>query len=252
VAGVLDEALTTVFRAPVYLRAAGRTDAGVHATGQVTHVDVPVDAVPNAYPRSPRVGEPEFLPLLRRLGRFLPTDVRVLDIVRAPTGFDARFSALRRHYVYRLSTAPYGVEPHRARYVTAWPRALDLDAMVAASRDLLGLHDFAAFCRHRDGATTIRDLQRLDWSREGDLITAHVTADAFCWSMVRSLVGALLAVGEGRRPESWCGELLSATDRSSDFAAAPAHGLTLIGVDYPPDEQLAARNVITRDLRTRD
>jgi len=252
VAGVLDAALTTVFRTPVHLRAAGRTDAGVHATGQVTHIDVPVDAVPNAYPRSPRAGEPEFLPLLRRLGRFLPTDVRVLDIVRAPAGFDARFSALRRHYVYRLSTAPYGVEPHRARYVTAWPRALDLHAMVAASRDLLGLHDFAAFCRHRDGATTIRDLQRLDWSRDGDLMTAHVTADAFCWSMVRSLVGALLTVGEGRRPESWCGELLSATDRSSDFAAAPAHGLTLIGVDYPPDDQLAARNVITRDLRTRN
>jgi len=250
VAGVLDEALTTVFRTPVRLRAAGRTDAGVHATGQVAHVDVPADALPNAYPRSPRAGEAEFLALLRRLGRFLPTDVRVLGIARAPAGFDARFSALRRHYVYRLSTAPYGVEPHQARFVTAWPRALDLDAMTAASRDLLGLHDFAAFCRQRDGATTIRDLQRLDWSRDGDLITAHVSADAFCWSMVRSLVGALLAVGERRRPPSWCGELLSATDRSSDYAAAPAHGLTLIGVDYPPDDQLAARNLITRDLRT--
>ena len=232
------------------LRAAGRTDTGVHATAQVAHVDVPVDALPNAYPRSPRAGEAEFLPLLRRLGRFLPTDVRVLDIARAPAGFDARFSALRRHYVYRLSTAPYGVEPQQARYVTAWPRALDLDAMVAASRDLLGLHDFAAFCRQRDGATTIRDLQRLDWSRDGDLITAHVTADAFCWSMVRSLVGALLAVGEHRRPVSWCRQLLAATDRSSDFAAAPAHGLTLIGVDYPPDDELAARILITRDLRT--
>ncbi|MGO9381744.1 MAG: tRNA pseudouridine(38-40) synthase TruA [Mycobacterium sp.] len=250
VAGVLDEALTTVFRTPVRLRAAGRTDAGVHATGQVADVDVPADALPNAYPRSPRAGEAEFLALLRRLGRFLPTDVRVLGIARAPAGFDARFSALRRHYVYRLSTAPYGVEPHQARFVTAWPRALDLDAMTAASRDLLGLHDFAAFCRQRDGATTIRDLQRLDWSRDGDLITAHVSADAFCWSMVRSLVGALLAVGERRRPPSWCGELLSATDRSSDYAAAPAHGLTLIGVDYPPDDQLAARNLITRDLRT--
>jgi tRNA pseudouridine38-40 synthase len=250
VAGVLDEALTTVFRTPVRLRAAGRTDAGVHATGQVAHVDVPADALPNAYPRSPRAGEAEFLALLRRLGRFLPTDVRVLGIARAPAGFDARFSALRRHYVYRLSTAPYGVEPHQARYVTAWPRALDLDAMAAASRDLLGLHDFAAFCRQRDGGTTIRDLQRLDWSRDGDLITAHVSADAFCWSMVRSLVGALLAVGERRRPPSWCAELLSATDRSSDYAAAPAHGLTLIGVDYPPDDQLAARNLITRDLRT--
>ncbi len=250
VAGVLDEALTTVFRMPVRLRAAARTDTGVHAIGQVAHVDVPVDALPNAYPRSPRVGEPEFLPLVRRLGRFLPTDVRVLDIARAPAGFDARFSALRRHYVYRLSTAPYGVEPQQARYVTAWPRALDLDAMAAASRDLVGLHDFAAFCRHRDNATTIRDLQRLDWSRDGDLITAHVTADAFCWSMVRSLVGALLAIGEHRRPVSWCRDLLTATDRSSDFAAAPAHGLTLIGVDYPPDDELAARILITRDLRT--
>lgn len=251
VAGVLDEALTTVFRTPVRLRAAGRTDTGVHATGQVAHVDVPDDALPNAYPRAPRAGEPEFLPLLRRLGRFLPTDVRVLRITRAPAGFDARFSALRRHYAYRLSTAPYGVEPQQARYVTAWPRALDLDAMSAASRELLGLHDFAAFCRQRDGATTIRDLQRLDWSREGELITAHVTADAFCWSMVRSLIGALLAVGEHRRPVTWCRDLLTATDRSSDFAAAPAHGLTLIGVDYPPDDELAARILITRDLRTR-
>lgn len=250
VAGVLDEALTTVFRTPVRLRAAGRTDAGVHATGQVAHVDVRIDALPNAYPRSSRAGEAEFLPLVRRLGRFLPPDVRVLNIHRAPDDFDARFSALRRHYEYRLSTAPYGVEPQQARYVTAWPRALDLDAMVAASRDLLGLHDFAAFCRQRDGATTIRHLQRFDWSRDGDSITAHVTADAFCWSMVRSLVGALLAVGEHRRPVSWCRDLLSATDRSSDFAAAPAHGLTLIGVDYPPNDQLAARILITRDLRT--
>lgn len=233
------------------LRAAGRTDAGVHATGQVAHADVPLVAMPNAYPRSPHVGEPEFVPLLRRLGRFLPTDVRVLDIARAPAGFDARFSALRRHYVYRLSTAPYGADPLQARFVTAWPRALDVDAMTTASRDLLGLHDFAAFCRHRENATTIRDLQRLEWSRDGDLITVHVTADAFCWSMVRSLVGALLAVGEHRRPVSWCRELLTATERSSDFAAAPAHGLALIGVDYPPDDQLSARNLITRDLRTR-
>jgi tRNA pseudouridine38-40 synthase len=251
VAGILDEALTTVFRTPVHLRAAGRTDAGVHATGQVAHADVPVDAVTHVYSRSPRAGDPEFLPLLRRLGRFLPNDVRVTEILRAATGFDARFSALRRHYVYRLSTAPFGALPQQARYLTAWPRDLDLDAMNAASRDLLGLHDFAAFCRHREGATTIRELQRLDWSRDGDLVTAHVSADAFCWSMVRSLVGALLAVGEHRRDVSWCGELLAAGERSSDFAAAPAHGLTLVGVDYPPDDQLAARNLITRDLRTR-
>ena len=246
VAGVLDEALTTVFRAPVRLRAAGRTDAGVHATGQVAHADVPVESVANARGRSPRDGDPQFMPLVRRLGRFLPADVRVTKIARAPEGFDARFSALRRHYVYRLSSAPYGVLPHLARYVTAWPRPLNLDSMNTASRDLLGLHDFAAFCRRRDGATTVR----LDWSLQGDLITAHVSADAFCWSMVRSLVGALLAVGEDRRPVSWCGDVLAAAVRCSDYAAAPAHGLTLVGVDYPPDDQLPARNLLTRDMRS--
>ena len=252
VAGVLDDALSTVFRVPLQLRAAGRTDAGVHATGQVTHVDVPADALTNAYPRTRREGDSEFLPLVRRLARFLPADVRVLDINRAAAGFDARFSALRRHYIYRLSTAPYGVEPQEARYVTAWPRTLDVDAMSVASRELLGLRDFAAFCRHREGATTIRDLQRLDWSRDGDRVTAYVSADAFCWSMVRSLVGALLAVGEHRRDAGWCAELLTSTQRSSDFAAAPPHGLTLVGVDYPPDDQLEARTKVTRELRVVD
>lgn len=248
---MLDEALTTVFRAPVRARAAGRTDTGVHAAGQVAHVDVPTEALPRAYSRTARPEDPEFGPLVRRLARFLPADVRVLDITRAPAGFDARFSALRRHYVYRLSTAPYGVVPQQARFVTAWPRALDLDAMTDASRELLGLHDFAAFCRHREGATTIRELQRLDWTRDGDLVIAQVSADAFCWSMVRSLVGALLAVGEHRRDPQWCRELLSATARSSDFAAAPPQGLTLLRVDYPPDDQLASRTTITRDLRRR-
>ncbi|HZA08701.1 tRNA pseudouridine(38-40) synthase TruA [Mycobacterium sp.] len=250
VAGTLIDALSTVFRVPVQLFAAGRTDTGVHATGQVAHVDIPAEALRYGYPRSRRPREHEFLPLVRRLARFLPPDVRVYDITRAPAGFDARFSALRRHYLYRLSTAPYGVEPQQARYVTAWPRPLDVDAMAAASRDLVGLHDFAAFCRSRDRATTIRDLQRLDFRRDGDVVTAHVTADAFCWSMVRSLMGALLAVGDGRRSPQWCAGLLKLTQRSSDFAAAPARGLTLIGVDYPPDDQLAARIAVTRDLRS--
>ncbi|MFI5509350.1 tRNA pseudouridine(38-40) synthase TruA [Mycobacterium sp. NPDC051804] len=252
VAGVLDDALSTVFRTPVQLRAAGRTDTGVHAAGQVAHVDVPADALPHAYPRTPRAGQSEFLPLVQRLARFVPADVRVLDIGRAAPGFDARFSALRRHYAYRLSTAPYGVEPQQARFVTPWPRPLDVDAMAAASRDLVGLHDFAAFCRHREGATTIRDLQRLDWVREGDRVTAYVTADAFCWAMVRSVVGALLAVGEHRREPGWCATLLESTSRSSDFAAAPPQGLTLESVDYPPDDELEARTKVTRELRTID
>ena len=250
VAGVLEAALSTVFREPVRLFAAGRTDAGVHATGQVAHLDIPVGALPAAYPRLAPSGDPEFAPLERRLGRLLPADVRVLRVERAAPGFDARFSALRRHYRYRLSTARYGVAPHQARYVTAWPWELDIDAMAVASRALLGLHDFAAFCRRREGATTIRDLQRLDWVRDGDLVVAHVTADAFCWSMVRSLVGAVLAVGAGRRGPDWCAGLLNRASRSSDFAAAPARGLTLVGVDYPPADQLAARAAVTRELRS--
>ncbi|MCH9666924.1 MAG: tRNA pseudouridine(38-40) synthase TruA [Actinomycetia bacterium] len=252
VSGVVETALSTIFRVPVQLRAAGRTDSGVHATGQVAQVDIPVDAVPLGYPRTRREGESEFGPLVRRLGKMLTEDVRVLQITRAAPGFDARFSALRRHYVYRLSTAPYGVEPCDARFVVAWPRPLDVDAMAAAAQGLLGLHDFAAFCRHRDGATTIRELQRLECRRDGHRIAVDVSADAFCWNMVRSLVGALLAVGEHRRNVAWCAALLTATRRSSDFAAAPARGLTLVGVDYPPDGELAARNLTTRDVRTPD
>jgi len=251
VAGAIDDALSTVFRTPVITRAAGRTDTGVHATGQVAHVDVPAESIPLAYPRTPR-DEPEFQPLVRRLSRLLPEDVRVLDVVRAPAGFDARFSALRRHYEYRLTTAPFGVLPREARFVTPWPRPLDVDAMRVASRELQGLNDFAAFCRAREGATTIRNLQRLDWVRDGDSIVGYVAADAFCWSMVRSLVGALLAVGEGRREPRWCAELLTSTRRSSDFATAPARGLTLVGVDYPADADLEARILVTRDRRTSD
>jgi len=251
VAGAIDDAFSTIFRTEVLTRAAGRTDTGVHATGQVAHVDVPAEAIPLAYPRTPRE-EPEFQPLVRRLGRLLPEDVRVLDVLRAPAGFDARFSALRRHYEYRLSTAPFGVRPRDARFVTPWPRPLDVDAMRAAARELMGLNDFAAFCRHREGATTIRDLQRMDVTREGDAITFGVTADAFCWSMVRSLVGALIAVGEGRRDPRWCAELLTSTRRSSDFSTAPARGLTLVGVDYPADGELEARIRVTRDRRTAD
>ena len=144
------------------------------------------------------------------------------------------------------------VEPLRRHDVLWHPRPLNLDRMNEAARLLVGENDFAAYCRKREGATTIRELQRLDWVGEGDLLTAYVTADAFCWSMVRSLIGALLAVGEGRREPGWCATLLDAGQRSSDFAAAPARGLTLIGVDYPPDAELATRAILTRDVRTLD
>jgi len=233
--------LSTVLRVPVALTVAGRTDAGVHAAGQVVHLDVPRDAWQREQPS-----------LLRRLAGLLPPDVRVRGAREVPADFDARFAALWRRYEYRLSDAPWGVEPLRRHHVLAWPRRLDETAMADAAKGLVGLHDFAAFCRQREGATTIRHLQRLDWSRDGDRVTAYVSADAFCWSMVRSLVGALLAVGEHRREPGWCATLLRCTKRSSDFAAAPPHGLTFVAVDYPPDDELEARTKVTRDLRVVD
>jgi len=124
--------------------------------------------------------------------------------------------------------------------------------MNAASTTLLGEHDFAAFCRRREGATTIRTLQRFEWTRpEPHLLVARVAADAFCHSMVRSLVGALLAVGEGRRPAAWPLSLLSVAERSGEVQVAPAHGLTLVEVTYPPDAELAARAERTRAVRSR-
>lgn len=238
VCGEIEEKLGAIVRTPVLLTVAGRTDAGVHASGQVAHVDVPTAALPDDPSR-----------WIRRLARFLPRDIRVTGISLAPADFDARFSAIRRHYEYRLTTAPYGADPLRARDTVAWPKSVDLEAMQRASRSLLGLHDFAAFCKRRDGATTVRELQRYDWSRDGDILTAYVSADAFCWSMVRSLVGAALAVGEGRRSVEWMTALLDERERAASVAVAPAHGLSLVRVDYPADDDLAARNVATREVR---
>ena len=236
VAGVLTGALTAVLRRPVRLTVAGRTDAGVHATGQVASADLPADLDP-AW-------------LVRRLARMLPADVRVTAATAVPPEFDARFAALRRHYRYRVATATWGADPLRARDTVAWPHPLDLDAVSAASAALLGEHDFAAFCKRREGATTVRALQRLSWTRGPDgVVEATVSADAFCHSMVRSLVGALLDVGRGRRAVDWPAGLLARAERASDVGVAPAHGLTLVGVDYPPDDELAARAAVTRRLR---
>jgi tRNA pseudouridine38-40 synthase len=226
-----------VTRVSAALTVAGRTDAGVHATGQVAHLDMPPDGL------SPDQ-------LVYRLARLLPPDLRVPAIRQVPSSFDARFSALRRHYRYQVCDAPHGVEPLGRYDTVGHHRRLDKAAMNAASALLLGEHDFAAFCRHREGATTVRTLERLDWVRgEEHLLSAHVAADAFCHSMVRSLVGALLAVGEGRRPPEWPASLLRHTERTSEVTVAPAHGLTLVGVDYPRDDQLAARAAQTRALR---
>ena len=227
-----------VLRCPVDLTVAGRTDAGVHATGQVAHCDVPR-----------ALWEAQGTRLVRRLRGVLPADIAVRDVVEAPPAFDARFGALARHYVYRLSDAEYGPPPLRRADTVGWPRSLDTGAMTTAAALLLGEHDFAAFCRRREGATTVRTLLALDVERAGDVVTIAASADAFCHSMVRSLVGALSAVGEGRRPPEWPAGLLARTERSSEVHVAPAGGLTLVAVDYPPDADLAARALVTRARR---
>jgi tRNA pseudouridine38-40 synthase len=241
VEGVLAETLGHVLRLPASprLTVAGRTDTGVHARGQVAHSDLP-DAVWAAYADAAR----------RRLARALPPDIRVRAIGPAPDGFDARFSALWRRYSYRVCDDPATADPLR-RHETLWhSRGLDLAAMNAAAGTLTGERDFAAFCRRRAGATTVRALRRLDWRRDDDgVAVACVVADAFCHNMVRALVGALLAVGEGSRPPSWPSAVLAAAVRDPAVRVVPPHGLCLEEVRYPAPGQLAARAALTRQVR---
>jgi tRNA pseudouridine38-40 synthase len=241
----LAAALGRVLRlpAPPGLTVAGRTDAGVHARGQVVHADVPAAAWTAA------AGEKTGA--LTRLAGVLPPDVRVHAVGPAPDGFDARFSALWRRYSYRVCDDPARADPLR-RHETLWtPRRLDLAAMNEAAAFLTGEHDFAAFCRRREGATTVRTLRVLDWQRDPDeVVVATVVADAFCHNMVRALVGALLAVGEGRRPPGWPAEVLAAAVRDPAVRVVPPHGLCLEEVGYPEPEELAARVTETRQRRT--
>jgi tRNA pseudouridine38-40 synthase len=217
---------------PPRLTVAGRTDAGVHARGQVVHVDLPEQ------------------PSLRRVNGLLPADVRVTAIAPAPDGFDARFSALWRRYSYRVCDDQAAADPLR-RHDTLWYfRPLDLDAMNAAAVALAGEHDFAAFCKRREGATTVRTLRELTWTRDlTKTAVATVRADAFCHNMVRALMGALLAVGDGTRPPAWAAEVLVAGVRDPRVRVVAPHGLCLEEVKYPPDEQLANRALQTRRVR---
>ena len=248
VQGDVEAALATALRLPVVgVVCAGRTDTGVHARGQVLHLDVTDASVAES------VGRSRELPLdalLRRLNGILAPDVRVRRLVAAPGGFDARFSALWRRYAYRVVDGPEAVDPLTRRHVLAWPRPLDVAAMNEASAALVGEHDFASFCRRREGATTIRTLLDLAWARDADgVVTATVRADAFCHSMVRALVGCLLAVGDGRRPAAWAGEVLRAGVRDPAVTVTAAHGLTLEEVAYPADDELASRAGLTRAKR---
>lgn len=236
VQGVLQEWIPRVLRLtePVELVVAGRTDAGVHARGQVAHLDLP----PSAPVES----------LQHRLSRVLPEDLVVRRVSPAPPGFDARFAAVWRRYAYRFddSGAP---DPLAADHVLAVRDRLDVETMNAAGTLLLGLHDFAAFCKRRDGATTIRTLLELDAVRQGQQVVCTVRADAFCHSMVRSLMGALSSVASGRRDEDWLRTVLASPQRESSVPVLPAHGLCLEEVRYPADDQLAARADQARSRR---
>jgi len=243
VQGEIEDALRTVTRsgdATYELTVAGRTDAGVHARGQVAHVDLPEDVWGEHREK-----------LLKRLAGRLPKDVRVWSLAEAPSGFNARFSAVWRRYAYRVTDSPGGVDPLLRGHVLwhDWP--LDVDAMNEAAQLLLGEHDFAAYCKKREGATTIRTLQELSLVRGGDgIITATVRADAFCHNMVRSLIGALLFVGDGHRGPEWPGKVLGAGVRDSAVHVVRPHGLTLEEVGYPADALLAARSKEARNKRT--
>jgi tRNA pseudouridine38-40 synthase len=233
VQGELEDAIRTVLRLgePVELTVAGRTDAGVHARGQVAHVDLPAE-----------VWDAERDKLRRRLAGRLPWDVRVFGVAQAPAGFDARFSAIWRRYAYRIADAPEIADPLVRGHVLSWGRPLEVEEMDEASRPLLGLKDFASFCKQREGATTVRTLLDLDWTRDASgLVVGSVRADAFCHNMVRALVGCLIAVGEGRRPVTWPAEVMAGRRRDQGVRVVHAHGLTLEEVGYPDDAELAAQ-----------
>jgi tRNA pseudouridine38-40 synthase len=233
----VEEAIRTVAQAKAETIVAGRTDAGVHATGQVIHVDLPESL--------------ELSDLAYKLNRILDEDIRINEIQIAPPAFHARFSALRRYYEYRILDENRVIPP-LARFNTAsWYRPLDVDQMNHASALLLGTHDFAAFCKFREGATTIRTLETYQWRRDRNgYLVGDVVADAFCYSMVRNLVGAIVCVADGRKESDWISTLLENKERVSDSLVFPARGLSLYKVDYPDGAELlerAAKTVARRE-----
>ena len=233
----VEHAISQVTRGEVQSIVAGRTDAGVHATGQVIHVDLPDSVFSDGF---------SYTDLRYKLNRILDEDVRVMEISDAPEGFHARFSALRRIYTYKILDANEVIPPLSRYDVAPWYRPLDAELMNKASALVLGHHDFAAFCKFKEGGTTLRTLEKYEWHRdETGLLVAEVVADAFCYSMVRNLVGAVVCVADGRKDPSWMAELLANKERVSDSLVFPARGLSLTQVDYPSDQELIERAKVT-------
>jgi tRNA pseudouridine38-40 synthase len=215
----LEDALSGVAAHPVETICAGRTDAGVHAECQVVHFDS--DA-----PRTPRAWT------LGTTSR-LPPSMRIRWCAPVPDDFNARFSARARRYRYRLLN--HQVRPALGRQWLAWERRpLDADAMHRAAQRLLGERDFSAFRTvHCQAAHARRELQRLDVAREGDIVSFTVQANAFLHHQVRNMVGSLLEVGTGDKPEAWIAEVLEGRDRTLAGPTAPAQGLVFVSPRYP-------------------
>ncbi len=270
VQGEIEAALARLLRAEtgqLRLTVGGRTDAGVHARGQVAHLDVTPEqlekwgatqrrgaTVAAAAPASACTASSEAARLMtRRLNGVLQnsaSDIAIHSVARAAEGFDARFSALRRRYEYRLRPENARRDPLTARFTADVPRVLDLATMQRVSEDLLGLQDFTTFCKAREGATAVRELLAFDWRETNDgAYAARIEADAFCHSMVRALVGSVVAVGHGRLTPGELVGLRDARERTSRFTVMPAHGLSLEEIGYPEDAELAARAEQTRARR---
>lgn len=236
--GTLEDALATILRVDeVHTVVAGRTDAGVHATGQVVHVDVADGTDPQ--------------PLVGRLNSLLTNSgLSVHAVIVAPDGFDARFSPIYRRYEYRIADTESRRDP-RSRRFTHWvDERLDVNSMNDAAQSLVGLHDWTTYCKPREGATSVRELQEFSWRRDGDgILVATVRADAFCHNMVRNLVGMCVAVGRGRLTPEDAVILREQRLRTSAFVVVPPQGLTLVEVGYPAPDELAERAERTRDKR---
>jgi tRNA pseudouridine38-40 synthase len=245
----LESALSMICHTPILTVVAGRTDAGVHATQQFVHADIPNE------PFQGKTWDIDNWPYL--LNRILRDDVRVKSVVRAAPYFHARFSAIERSYEYKIADGFDYLPPLKRIDVASWFRKLDENKMNEACSHFIGDFDFFSFCKFRVGSSTIRCLKRFEWVRnEEGYLTAFITADAFCYNMVRNLVGAAVCIGEGRFDKEWMIDLLHNHRRPSESYSFPARGLTLTSIVYPPDDELLSRAEITiarRDqARTQD
>ena len=225
VQGELERALGVLANslAPVLTVGAGRTDAGVHARGQVAHADFPEDAWQRI-----ASGAAE------KLNALTPSSITIKSVSAGDSNFDARFSAKWRRYRYHLCDDQSALDPLVRNWVLVWPKKLDVAKMHEAAQLMIGERDMAVFCKKRPESSTVRNLTRLAVSRsaEGGLVVAEFVAQSFCHSMVRSMVGALVAVGDGRHESGWVSQLMSEKERSSAVQVAPAHGLVLEEVGY--------------------